>query len=391
MDFLFQLFRSLIDRIDTTYVRYLHDEIDWRSRMISIVGARGVGKTTLLLQHIKLHHNLNDTLYVSADNIYFSDNRLFDLAMEFQKLGGKYLFIDEVHKYPDWSKELKMMYDNLPGLKIVFTGSSVLDIFRGTDDLSRRVLTYNLAGLSFREYLNISQGVSLPAFSLEDIIANRGVDLKLIVSHPLMHFREYLEGGYYPFFNEPGYDERLRNVLNLTLETDIPTYANMNIATARKLKQLLYIISQSVPFKPVFTKISNLIGVHRNQLADLFYYLEKAGIISQLRESTKGIKLLGKVEKVFLNNTNLIYALAEEKPNIGNVRETFFYNQMSVKNDVFSSDKADFMIKDMTFEVGGKNKGQRQVKGVENAHIVKDDIEYGQLNIIPLWAFGFNY
>ena len=190
MDFLFQLFRSLIDRIDTTYVRYLHAEIDWRSRMISIVGARGVGKTTLLLQHIKLHHNLNDTLYVSADNIYFSDNRLFDLAMEFQKLGGKYLFIDEVHKYPDWSKELKMMYDNLPGLKIVFTGSSVLDIFRGTDDLSRRVLTYNLAGLSFREYLNISQGVSLPAFSLEDIIANRGVDLKSIVSHPLMHFRE---------------------------------------------------------------------------------------------------------------------------------------------------------------------------------------------------------
>lgn len=283
------------------------------------------------------------------------------------------------------------MYDNLPDLQIIFTGSSVLDIYKGTDDLSRRVLTYQLAGLSFREYLNISLDIQLQAFSLEEILGNRGIALHAQVAHPLQHFKEYLVRGYYPFFKEPGYDERLRNVLNLTLETDIPAFAKMNVATARKLKQLLYVVSQSVPFKPVFTKISDAIDLHRNQVADLFYYLEKAGLILQLRESTKGIRLLGKVEKVYLDNPNLIHALAEEKPNIGNIRETFFLNQMSVKNKVFSSDKADFTIDGVTFEVEGKGKGQRQIEGLDKAYILKDDIEYGQGNILPLWALGFNY
>ena len=391
MDFLYQLFRSLIDRTDTSFLRYLHGVINWDSRLVAIVGGRGVGKTTMLLQHIKLHHDIKDTLYISADNIYFTENRLFDLAFEFSKYGGKHLFIDEIHKYPDWSKEIKMMYDNLPEVQVVFTGSSILDVYKGTDDLSRRALTYYLTGLSFREYINISQRLSFEAISLEDIISESGVRLPESFSYPLIHFKNYLERGYYPFFNEAEYDERIRNVINLTLETDIPAYANMNIATVRKLKQLLYVISRSVPFKPNYTKIADIIEIHRNDTADMFYYLERAGIISLLRDQTEGIRSLGKVEKVYLNNTNLIYALAGEKPNIGNIRETFFYNQMSVKHEVFSSDLADFNINGLTFEVGGKTKSQKQIKGLKNAFIVKDDIEYGHGNIIPLWAFGFNY
>lgn len=389
MDNLNDLFRGLIERTDTTYLRYLHSEVAWGSRLVAIVGARGVGKTTMLLQHIKLHHSFSDTLYVNADDFYFSENKLFDLASTFSKNGGKYLFIDEIHKYSQWSKEVKMMYDYFPDLQIVFTGSSILDIYKGSDDLSRRALTYKLSGMSFREYLNMSQGLQLTAYSLDDIIKNK-VELSGI-DHPLPFFKEYLKGGYYPFYKETGYNERLRNVINLTLETDIPIYANMNISTARKLKQLLYIITQSAPFKPNFTKIAQMIDVHRNQVGDYLFYLEKAGIISQLRNSTQGVRLLGKVEKVYLNNPNLIYAIANGTPDTGNIRETLFLNQMEVRNHVFSSDVADFTIENLTFEVGGKNKTQKQIADIVNAYIVKDDIEYGYKNVIPLWAFGFNY
>jgi len=389
MDNLNDLFRGLIERTDTTYLRYLHSEVAWGSRLVAIVGARGVGKTTMLLQHIKLHHSFSDTLYVNADDFYFSENKLFDLASTFSKNGGKYLFIDEIHKYSQWSKEVKMMYDYFPDLQIVFTGSSILDIYKGSDDLSRRALTCKLSGMSFREYLNMSQGLQLTAYSLDDIIKNK-VELSGI-DHPLPFFKEYLKGGYYPFYKETGYNERLRNVINLTLETDIPIYANMNISTARKLKQLLYIITQSAPFKPNFTKIAQMIDVHRNQVGDYLFYLEKAGIISQLRNSTQGVRLLGKVEKVYLNNPNLIYAIANGTPDTGNIRETLFLNQMEVRNHVFSSDVADFTIENLTFEVGGKNKTQKQIADIVNAYIVKDDIEYGYKNVIPLWAFGFNY
>jgi predicted AAA+ superfamily ATPase len=389
METLYVLFRGLIERTDTTYLRYLHAEVEWGSRLTAIVGARGVGKTTMLLQHIKLYHNLSDTLYINADDLYFSEHKLFDLAASFYKNGGKHLFIDEIHKYAQWSKEVKMMYDYFSDLQIVFTGSSILDIYKGSDDLSRRALSYYLAGMSFREYLNMSKDLELPAYSLEDIVNNK-VALPGI-EHPLPLFKEYLQGGYYPFYNEVGYGERLRNVINRTLETDIPVFANMSAATSRKMKQLLYIISQSVPFKPSFTKIAQMIDVHRNQVVDYLYYLEKAGIISQLRNNTKGVRLLGKVEKVYLNNPNLIYAIAEGAPDEGNIRETLFFNQMAVRHIVSASEFADFTIGNYLFEVGGKSKAQKQITGKDNAFIVKDDIEYGYLNVVPLWAFGFNY
>lgn len=389
MEQLFELFRRLLNITNTSYLRYLHNEIDWSARMIGIVGARGVGKTTMLLQHIKLYHSLDDTLFVNADDLYFTEHRLFDLASDFYKNGGKHLYIDEVHKYQEWSKELKMIYDYFPDFQVVFTGSSILDIYKGNADLSRRVLSYFLPGLSFREYLVLSRGVHFPSYSLQEILEHKveipGID------RPLPLFKEYLQNGYYPFFNDPGVDQRLRNIINLSVENDIPMYAGMNVATTKKIRQLLYVIAQSVPFKPNFTKIGQIIDIHRNQVTDFLYYLEKAGIISQLRNNTGGIRLLGKIEKIYLDNTNLIYALAENKPNIGNIRETFFLSQMKVRNQVVSSDKSDFEIDGYTFEVGGSGKQQKQIQDIEKAFIVKDDIEYGYKNTIPLWTLGFNY
>lgn len=389
MEQLIELFRRLIRLTDTTYVRYLHGQIDWSARMLGIVGPRGVGKTTMLLQHIKLHHSLDDTLFINADDIYFAEHRLFDLASDFYKNGGKHLFIDEVHKYSDWSKELKMIYDYYPDFQVIFTGSSVLDIYKGNADLSRRALSYFLPGLSFREYLILAKNIHLPVFSLEEIIHNK-VELPG-TERPLPLFKEYLQKGYYPFFNDPGYDQRLRNVVNLTVENDIPVYANMNIATTKKMRQLLYLIAQSVPFKPNFTKIGQMIDVHRNMVTDFMYYLEKAGIVAQLKTSTGSMRQLGKVEKTYLDNTNLAYALADNKPEIGNIRETFFFSQMKINNTVSSSEKSVFEIGKYTFEIGGANKQQKQIKDIENAYIVKDEIEYGYKNIIPLWHFGFNY
>ena len=389
MEQLIELFRRLLDYTDTVYVRYLHDRIDWSARMIGIVGPRGVGKTTMLLQHIKLYHSVKDTLFVNADDIYFAEHRLYDLASDFYRRGGKFLFIDEVHKYRDWSKELKMIYDYYPDFNVVFTGSSILDIYKGNADLSRRVVSFYMPGLSFREYLILAEGIRLPAYSLEEILENK-VEIP-VSKRPLALFKEYLSKGYYPFFSEPGYEIRLRNVVNLTVESDIPVYANLNVASVKKMRQLLYVIAQSVPFKPNFTKIGQMTDLHRNQVADFLFYLEKAGIIAQLRGTTAGIRQLGKVEKTYLDNTNLAYSLSENTPDIGNVRETFFLSQMKVNNEVLSSDKADFQIGKYTFEIGGANKQQKQIHGLGNAYVVKDDIEYGYGNVIPLWHFGFNY
>ena len=389
MEQLIRFFRRMLALTDTRYLRFLYEQINWSSRMIGIVGPRGVGKTTMLLQHIKLHLPVDETLFVNADDIYFTEHHLLDMAEEFYQNGGKHLFIDEIHKYPEWSRELKLIYDYFPDLQIIFTGSSILDIYKGTADLSRRAVMHFLPGLSFREYLILAKGIRLPVYSLSDILAGK-VEFPA-GERPIALFKEYLANGYYPFFSDPDYALRLRSIINMTVENDIPMYASMNIATTKKIRQLLYIISQSVPFKPNFTKLGQLIDIHRNQVSDLMFYLERAGIIAQLRNKTSGIRLLGKVEKTYLDNTNLVYALAENKPEAGNVRETFFLSQMRVHNQVFASDKSDFEIGDYTFEVGGKSKGQKQIEGIDNAFIVKDDIEFGYKNIIPLWHFGLNY
>ena len=390
MEKLNRSYRLLLENTEVQFVRYLHDEINWDSRLIAILGARGVGKTTLILQHIKLYDNIGESLFVTADDLYFTTHSLVELAEEFYQNGGKKLYIDEIHKYSGWSTEIKNIYDLLPGLKVVYTGSSILDIEKGGADLSRRKLEYKLVGLSFREFLKISRDIDVPIHTMEDIIANK-IEFPYKEHRPLQLFKEYLQMGYYPFFKEDGYLLRLRNVIYQTLENDIPNFAQMNVATVQKLKKLLYIIAQSVPFKPNFSKLSRDLDVNRNSIPDLMFYLEKAGITNQLRDDTKGIRLLGKVDKVYLNNTNIAYCLSEEEPNIGNIRESVFYTLMRTIKEVTSSSVADFSIGDYTFEIGGKSKGQKQIEGVQNAYVIKDDIEYGHDNIIPLWAFGLTY
>lgn len=389
MKTLYQKFETLLQSTTTDFKRYLYDEVSWGSRMIGIIGARGVGKTTMILQHIKESLDSKKALYVSADDMYFGENRLFDLANDFYKNAGEYLFIDEIHKYTDWSRELKNIYDSFPTMKVVFTGSSVLDILKGSADLSRRAIIYKLQGLSFREYLKFFHNYDVKVCSLEQIVKN---EIKVEnIQHPLPLFNDYLKRGYYPFGIENEMNLRLGQIIVQTLESDIPQYANLNVGTSRKLKRLLSIIAKNVPFKPNFSKISKMIGVSRNSLDDYFSYMEKAGLIGQLRNETSGISGLGKVDKVYLDNTNIIFNLVGEKSNVGNLRETFFFNQMRVKNKVISSKKADFVIEDYTFEIGGKNKQQNQIEKDGKSFVIKDDIEYGYRNVIPLWAFGLNY
>ena len=389
MDRLFEYSNKLINEVDDSFVRYLYSEINWRNRLLGLVGPRGVGKTTLVLQHIQQNLNKADTLYVTAEDFYFASNRLVDLADRFAKLGGKYLFIDEIHKYPDWAKELKLIYDYHSSLNVVFTGSSVLDIKKGSADLSRRAVVYHMQGLSFREYLALFHDIDVNVFSLNEIINHQVVVPQ--VPHPLALFGNYVERGYYPFSKEDDYDMRLRQIINQTLESDIPLYASMNVSTGRKLIQLLSIISQSVPFKPNMSKIAEMLGISRNNMADYLLYIEEAGLIAQLRDNTGGIRGLGKVDKVYLDNTNLIFNLGDDIQNKGNIRETFFLNQTRVKHRVTSSAKTDFSIGELNFEIGGRNKDQKQIKTVENGYVVKDDIESGYLNTIPLWHFGLMY
>jgi predicted AAA+ superfamily ATPase len=386
---LYQKYETLLQNTTTDFKRYLYEKVSWESRMIGIVGARGVGKTTMILQYIKENLDSKKALYVSADDIYFGENKLIDLADDFYKNAGEYLFIDEIHKYPDWSRELKNIYDSFPDLKIVFTGSSILDILKGATDLSRRAIVYKLHGLSFREYLNFFHHYQIDVYSLKQIINNE-VKLKNI-KHPLPLFNDYLHRGYYPFGVENEMNLRLGQIIVQTLETDIPQYANLNVGTSRKLKRLLSIIAESVPFKPNFSKIARILNVSRNSLDDYFLYMEKAGLIEQLRNETSGIRGLGKVDKVYLDNTNIIFNLIGNNANVGNIRETFFFNQMRVKNDVISSKQADFEIDNYTFEIGGKNKQQKQIEKDGKSFVVKDEIEFGYRNVIPLWAFGTNY
>ncbi len=389
MEGLFQYSNQLITQVDTSFTRYVYNEINWNNRLIGLIGSRGIGKTTLLLQFIKNNLNPQETLYVTAEDFYFAKNRFTDLASDFVKAGGKYLFIDEIHKYPDWSKELKLIYDYHQNLKVVFTGSSILDIKKGSSDLSRRAVIYAMQGMSFREYLMLFHQIKAPRYALDEIL-NHQVSVPEM-KHPLPLFKKYLKSGYYPFATENEFDLKLQQVVNQTLEIDIPTYASMNVSTGRKLKQLLAVVAQSLPFKPNMSKIAEQLNISRNNIADYLLYIEDAGMIAQLRSQTKGIRALGKVEKVYLENTNLLYNLADENQNKGNIRETFFFNQLKAKYNVSASAIADFRIDKVDFEVGGKNKSLKQIKNAKNGFVVKDDIETGFLNTIPLWHFGLMY
>jgi predicted AAA+ superfamily ATPase len=392
MESLFATSQLLISRVDTTYVRDKHNEIDWNSRLVAILGARGTGKTTMILQDIRLHNTTSQALYVMADDFYFTSHRLEELANKFMLLGGKYLYIDEIHKYKGWSTEIKNIYDKMPDLHVVYSGSSILDLEKGGADLSRRKLEYIMPGLSFREYLNISQGWNLPRYTLEEILAGK-VDFPYKEARPLQLFASYLREGYYPFFKEGNYTMRLNGIIKQVVEDDVPKFADMEIASVQKLKKLLYVLAQNVPFKPNYAKLERDLGISRNTLPKYMQYLEKAGLIGVLREKVQGIKLLEKIEKIYLNNPNEAYILSDETPNIGTLRETIFFAWLRVEHLVSSSPVSDFEVDGLTFEIGGKNKGKKQLATLpsDKAYVVKDDTEYVFQNFIPLWMFGFVY
>jgi len=382
----------------TDFVRSIMHEINWQARLIGIKGARGVGKTTLILQYIKLNFGKmpEKALYVSLDNIWFSKNSLSELADKFVKKGGTHLFLDEVHKYPDWSVELKNIYDDYPELSIVFTGSSLLEILNARADLSRRAIVYTLQGLSFREYLNLTNQTNFEAYTLNDILENHSDISNHIVKQikPLQFFAQYLKAGYYPFFLEQAdlYFQRLEEVVNLILEIELPQLKQLNLAYLPKIKQLLYIIAVSAPFTPNISKLSERIGINRETLLSYLWYLNQAQLIANIYRDSKGITRLQKPDKLFLENTNLMFALSSDAINTGNMRETFFVNQLKYQYRVEIAEQADFFIDNRyTIEIGGKAKGRRQIKDLENAFIAADDLEFGYENKIPLWLFGFLY
>jgi predicted AAA+ superfamily ATPase len=397
MNTLLEQSERLIASTKLDFKRYLFDVIRWDSRLIGVKGARGTGKTTLLLQWIKEQNLATEkAAYFSLDDLYFTEHSLKDTVAQFYKNGGSILALDEVHKYKNWSLEIKNVYDFFPDLKIIFTGSSIIDISKQEGDLSRRALMYELPGLSYREYLLMLGIINLPILDLQELLFDPVAIRKKIPQgfRPLEHFRNYLNYGYYPFGLEDSSSvhQRINQLIRTIVEVDMAELKDFDIRNAKKLLQLVYVIAQQVPFKPNISSLSTKIGIHRNSLNNYLYYLEQAKIISLLFPAGNSTAVLQKPEKIFLNNTTLLGALAEQQANIGTVRETFFLSQLQPLHKVQLPKQGDFFVNGKyTFEVGGKGKGQKQLSSIENAWVVKDDIEFPMMKTIPLWMFGLLY
>ena len=382
-------------KVSLEFKRYLHHKINRSSRMIAIKGARGTGKTTLLLQ-LAAEKNNKEALYIALDDLFFTDHSLYDLADQFSKHGGRCLLLDEVHKYPNWSRELKLIYDDFSSLQVIFTSSSILDIYKGESDLSRRATSYTLSEMSFREYLILYEKIELPSYSLEAILADyQQISLEIIQNFsPMKYFASYLKYGAYPYYDghEIDYYQKILNTVNLILDVDIQAVENIDFTSIAKLKRLLYVISSNVPFTPNINKLSEQLQLNRTMMVRALQLLNKAELIHTLYKQTRSISILNKPDKLWMHNTNLMYAISAGSIEKGNLRETFFLQSLSNEHIITLPDKGDVLIDNkFLFELGGKNKTRNQIKDIENAFIVKDDIEIGTLNTIPLWLFGFQY
>ncbi len=385
-----------IESVDTQYVRDQISLLRQPERLIGIKGSRGVGKTTLLLQHARLNLKAGSRLYVSLDNPYFAKNNLLEFVDGFVTNGGEYLLLDEVHHYNNWSLSLKQIYDTYKELQVIYAGSSLLLLTKGRADLSRRGLLYTLHGLSLREYINLTKGTGFPACSLSDILSDHMVISASIIGKikPVKEYNDYNQSGYYPFFleNRSTYHLKLMEIINQIIESDLPLVTSISISNVNKIKQLIQIISESVPYKPNLEKLSSQTGISINTLKDYLYYLNEAMLISLLRSDKKGLSTLAKPDKIYLSHPNLMFCLATENANEGNIRESFFFNQVKTLLEIRSTGKGDFMVGNKyIFEVGGQGKKYRQIANLENSFIAADDLEIGFKNTIPLWLFGFLY
>ena len=393
---LFNNYHRKIARIDLRFKRYLYDQINWSARIISIKGARGVGKTTMLLQHIlENYEDIDKTLYASLDDLWFSTHSLIDLVDWADQHGVQRLYLDEVHKYARWKEKLKNIYDSYPDMSIVYTSSSLLIMDNATVDLSRRQTAYTLYGMSFREFLAFENILHYPAIALEDLLQNHVRHAMQIVRNVKMasYFEAYLEHGYYPFYREVGEDfaSRLREIVSVVIDSDLPVVENMTFETLQKVKKLVMIISERVPFEPKMSELWTQLVTNNELGLRMLYALDKAQIFALLTSKVKNYKFLYKPDKIFLGNTNLMHVLCP-LVNKGNERETLFCCQLQVNNDVKHPLKGDFLVNDKyLFEVGGRKKSFEQIADVPNSFLAVDDTEVGHGNRIPLWLFGFTY
>lgn len=396
MEALRNKYLRLLNATQFGFKRYLYNQINWEDRLIVIKGQRGVGKTTLLLQYLKYEiDDYSKALYITLDDIYFTSNTLTDLVENFVLNGGEYLFVDEVHRYPNWSTEIKNIYDFYPDLKVIATGSSAIAIQEGEADLSRRASVYHLHTLSLREFVALSQGIELDPISLDDIIKHHekiAVELNKKIK-PILLFNEFLKLGSYPFANQndPLFYDKLKTITNLIIDNDIAAVENVTYESRIKIKKLLYLIFTSVPFKPNITELSQKVGTSRDVLLKYLHLLSRSGIVNLLTQSGTGNSIMQKPEKIYMNNPTLMYAF-DERVNKGTLRETFFMNQVSITHKLNYPKSGDFLVDDaFLFEIGGKNKTHKQIEGFKKAFIVQDDIEYGFKTKLPLWLFGFLY
>lgn len=401
MEKLFERHDAYLSAISMDYVRDMMQRINWDARLIVIRGPKGVGKSTLMKQYIKSHFDADDrhVLYCSADTNYFSTNTLVDVADTFVKRGGKWLFIDEVHKYTGWSREVKEIYDLHPDLHIILSGSSLIQINDGQADLSRRILIYDMPGLSLREFIRLDQGLDVESTTLDQLLASPNQYCRKVMSlcRPLEHFANYRRFGYYPFFLEgkQEYYDKVENVINYIVDVELPKHRGIDVGNTRKIKALLQVISQMTPYEVDIAKLSKATGIMRTTVLKYLTYLEEACLIRRLFTDLKNVTDLQKPDKIYLDNTNLLYTLSPEKPEIGTVRETFFANQLASaghKVEYAGYKRGDFRIDDaIVIEVGGQDKGFSQISDQENAYVAADDIESAYRGKIPLWAFGFLY
>lgn len=401
MEKLFERHDAYLSIVSMEYVRDMMQRINWDARLIVIRGPKGVGKSTLMKQYIRGHFEPGDrhVLYCSADTTYFATHTLVEVAEKFVKLGGQWLFIDEVHKYPGWSREIKDIYDLYSNLHVVLSGSSLIQINDGQADLSRRIVVYDMPGLSFREFLRLDIGLNYDPVSLPQLLENAGKLCANVSSqcHPLEHFSRYLQYGYYPFYFEgkQEYYDKLENVVNYIIDVELTKHRNVEIGNTRKLKALMQVISQMTPYEVDIAKLSRATGIMRATVLKYLAYLEEANLIRRLFTDLKRVTDLQKPDKVYLDNSNLLYALCQQKPEIGTVRECFFANQLASAGHIVEYagyKKGDFRIDDHTVvEVGGEDKGFSQLAGQEHSFVAADDVESAYGRKIPLWAFGFLY
>lgn len=397
MEHLYEYSDQQLSRIPHRFHRYLYDRIHWKSRLIGIKGARGTGKTTLLLQYLaRQNKQAPEVVYLSLDDLYFTTHSLVDTISSVYKEGGLVIGLDEVHKYPGWAREVKIVYDRYPDLQLVFTGSSIIDMAKEEGDLSRRMVLYELYGLSYREYLHFAHNMPFKPIVLNELLGS-STQLRTLFPkefRPLKFFRDYLQHGYYPFFIEETetFGVRLNQLLRMTIEYDLAELKNFDIRNAKKLLQLLSIIAESVPFKPNISKLAQKTGIHRNSLVNYLHHLEQARLISLLYPSGQSTATLQKPEKIALQNTNLSWVLSNFRPDAGNLRETFVLSQLSVDHQVFYPAIGDFLVdKNLLLEIGGKAKSKEQIRDFNNARLVVDDIEFPTAGRLPLWLFGFLY